>query len=495
MRFYYLIINKKFNYDTLGRVIEVEDSCFANHTYQYDYRGNLIKADNVEYNYDSNGNILSIGEKTFTYDENVKDLLIKVDNKNIEYDTNNPGIIKKYDGNEYTFEGRILKTLTNLNGNYTYVYDDKGLRTCKYKSGENWIYQYDDDKLVYQLHNNIRLDFLYDENGKLYGFIKDNTDKYFYIKDDLNNILGIINSSGEFVVKYEYDPFGVCTSIKGTLASTIGVLNPFRYKGYYFDSESNMYYCKSRYYVPEWGRWLNYDSANFLDIENINGLNLYCYCQNNPISYYDEDGDLSKWAKTLIVAVAGVAVIAGVVAVTVATGGLAAPVLKEAGFGAVTGGVSSAAMQYLSEGKVDLSKVIIDATVGGVMGAFGASTLGKVGMTIAGSITGAASSVASDWVEDKEIDIKAALGSAFIGGALAFASGPARQFSTKSQSNSLKQVINKISDRNGHWKKGLTKIYKNKLEGISKQVINTIKNEVAKDFGTNCISFVVTSYF
>lgn len=204
------------------------------------------------------------------------------------------------------------------------------------------------------------------------------------------------------MVKYEYNPFGVCTSITGSLASTIGVLNPFRYKGYYFDSESNMYYCKSRYYVPEWGRWLNYDSANFLNIENINCLNLYCYCQNNPISYYDEDGDLSKWAKTLIVAVAGVAVIAGVVAVTVATGGLAAPVLIGIGFG---------------------------------------------------SVNGAAMSVASDWVEDKEIDINAALGSAFIGGALAFASGPVRQFSTKSQSNSLKQVINKISDRNGIGKK------------------------------------------
>ena len=76
-------------------------------------------------------------------------------------------------------------------------------------------------------------------------------------------------------------------SVEGSLVSTIGQLNPFRYKGYYFDNESGMYYCNSRYYNPQWGRFLNYDSIVCLNLENVNGLNLYCYCMNNPIMYAD----------------------------------------------------------------------------------------------------------------------------------------------------------------------------------------------------------------
>ena len=84
-------------------------------------------------------------------------------------------------------------------------------------------------------------------------------------------------------------------SVEGSLASTIGQLNPFRYKGYYYDNESGMYYCNARYYNPQWGRFLNSDSIEYLDPESINGLNLYCYCMNNPIMYANPSGHLPKW--------------------------------------------------------------------------------------------------------------------------------------------------------------------------------------------------------
>ncbi|WP_286224293.1 RHS repeat-associated core domain-containing protein, partial [Thomasclavelia cocleata] len=66
---------------------------------------------------------------------------------------------------------------------------------------------------------------------------------------------------------------------------TIGAYNPFRYKGYYYDTETSMYYCKSRYYVPEWGRFLTPDSIEYLDPSNINGMNLFSYCGNDPMNY------------------------------------------------------------------------------------------------------------------------------------------------------------------------------------------------------------------
>lgn len=75
------------------------------------------------------------------------------------------------------------------------------------------------------------------------------------------------------------------TTISGSLATTIGKQNPFRYKGYYYDDESGMYYCLSRYYVPAWCRWLNGCDATALEASNINGLNMFSYCFNNPLIY------------------------------------------------------------------------------------------------------------------------------------------------------------------------------------------------------------------
>lgn len=299
-----LLTNRTYTYDKLGRVISINDDYFGNHNYKYDYRGYLSEADLVKYTYDENGNILSIGNKTFSYDSTIKDLLIKVGDKSITYDANKPGIIKSYGNCSYIFEGRRLKSFNNSNNEYNYVYDDRGLRTSKYSNEGTWIYQYDGDKLVYQYHSGERLDFLYDENGELYGFVKDNADKYFYIRDHLKNILGIVNDKGDIVVKYSYDPFGLCDSIAGTLATTIGKSNPFRFKGYYYDEESNMYYCKSRYYVPEWGRWLTCDTPNFLEIKNILGLNLFAYCGNNPINAIDENGQF--WFTIMTTAVGAI---------------------------------------------------------------------------------------------------------------------------------------------------------------------------------------------
>ena len=116
----------------------------------------------------------------------------------------------------------------------------------------------------------------------------------------MQNILGIIADDGELVVKYEYTAYGEIKSISGTLKDTIGVINPFRYKGYYYDEETEMFYCKSRYYKPEWCRFITVDSVNYIEPGNINGINLYAYCENNPINMYDPSGNLPKWAMWVI---------------------------------------------------------------------------------------------------------------------------------------------------------------------------------------------------
>jgi RHS repeat-associated protein len=89
-----------------------------------------------------------------------------------------------------------------------------------------------------------------------------------------------------------YDAYGNCTVSNETTDQQLAKVNPIRYRGYYYDVETQLFYCNSRYYSPELCRWISPDSIEYLDPESINGLNLYCYCYNNPIMYVDDMGNL-----------------------------------------------------------------------------------------------------------------------------------------------------------------------------------------------------------
>ena len=116
---------------------------------------------------------------------------------------------------------------------------------------------------------------------------KNNNERYYYIRDALGNILGIINQNGQIVVQYSYTSYGVC-SISGN--TSLGNENPFRYKGYYYDVETGLYWLSSRYYDPEIGRFISPDCVDYLDPTSINGLNLYAYCNNDPVNFCDHSG-------------------------------------------------------------------------------------------------------------------------------------------------------------------------------------------------------------
>ncbi len=102
------------------------------------------------------------------------------------------------------------------------------------------------------------------------------------------DIIAVYNGTSK-VAEYAYDAYGNCRVITG---SNIGTLNPFRYRGYYFDEDMKLYYLQSRYYDPETGRFINADDVSYLDPETIHGLNLYAYCLNNPVMYVDETGKI-----------------------------------------------------------------------------------------------------------------------------------------------------------------------------------------------------------
>ena len=157
-----------------------------------------------------------------------------------------------------------------------------------------------------------------------------------------------------------------------------------------------MYYCKTRYYVPLWGRWLNADSSKYLEFKQLNKCNLFSYCYNNPINVCDENGNLPTWAKRLIGGVliaASVALsivtfglgtaIAGAIS-TVVTSTLAANVIGGAVAGALVGAVSSALMnigtQIITKDIEDFSwgEVCEAALTGGIAGGIAGGIFGGI---------------------------------------------------------------------------------------------------------------------
>ena len=151
------------------------------------------------------------------------------------------------------------------------------------------------------------LEFIYDNSGV--AGVKYNSAQYFYRKDVQGNIIAILDSTGKAVVKYVYDAWGnhaVVDANGNDVTSGIGVLNPFRYRGYYYDTETELYYLQTRYYDPELGRFISQDSLEYADPETINGLNLYAYCGNNPVMNVDPTG--TSLIGTLFLIVLGVLV-------------------------------------------------------------------------------------------------------------------------------------------------------------------------------------------
>ena len=109
-----------------------------------------------------------------------------------------------------------------------------------------------------------------------------NGTKYAYIHNLQGDIVGLIDSTGTEVVKYAYDAWGKPLSTTGSLASTLGTVQPFRYRGYLYDVETGLYYLRSRYYNPAWGR--------FVSADRITSGNMYAYCKNNWVILYDPNG-------------------------------------------------------------------------------------------------------------------------------------------------------------------------------------------------------------
>ncbi len=272
--------NITYAYDNVGRLISETRKNKYHNTFAYDINGNLTEKN--EYPYE-NGAIASAKRtrRIYTY---TNGQMSAYDGKTCSYDAN--GNPTNYLGRacEWT-RGRLLKKF----GNTSFEYNAEGLRTKK----GNKEYIWSGDRILGEKENGkVTMRYFYDASG-IAGYEYSGT-KFVFRKNLQGDVIGIVDNTGTLLGTYEYDAWGNCTATKVIISGTSLVLsmNPFRYRGYYFDSETGLYYLQSRYYDPKTGRFISPDAYSYLEPDTVNGLNLYSYCNNNPVMNVDPSGHI-----------------------------------------------------------------------------------------------------------------------------------------------------------------------------------------------------------
>ena len=324
-----------YEYDTSGNITKITDSAGnIKHKYTYDDLGRLkteinigegdqsetaVNGQKIVYTYGSSGDIIkreyydvqaSLGSiftrqtvvRTDSFGYTNSSWKNQCDSTNINgvssalsYDAiGNP--LTYRDGMQMTWQnGRQLKKLTAPNGKMLqFSYDLNGQRQAKIERNYGNVvhttkYFYDGTKLAGEKKDDTIVWYDYDENGAPVGMRVNGLD-YVFRKNLQGDITGIYNSSDELIVEYTYsDAWGAGVTVSGSAASTIGMYNSFRYRGYYYDTESGLYYLNSRYYDPVACRFINADGYVSTGQGNT-GHNMYSYCGNNPVNRIDVDG-------------------------------------------------------------------------------------------------------------------------------------------------------------------------------------------------------------
>ena len=306
-----------YGYDSEERITSVVETYTVDETpvtnttlYTYDSLGQLL-TETVNgqvvntMKYDNYGNIVEKNGKAYSYgNEKWNDLLTGFDGKTIEYDAQGNPV--KYLGHSLTWEkGRQLKSYDNN----TYTYNNNGVRTSKTIDGISHHYVIEDKKIISEIWGNNVLIPLYDNENNVCGIIYNDTPFYFQ-KDLKDNIVSIIDEKAAVVARYSYDAWGSPTIVQDTSTCEIATINPFRYRGYYYDKETGLYYLLSRYYNPSTCRFLNTDDCDHISIGgHVCSQNLFCYCNNQPTMHTDSEGQFV--ISTTVLCVIGGALLLG----------------------------------------------------------------------------------------------------------------------------------------------------------------------------------------
>ncbi len=204
----------------------------------------------------------------------------------------------------YTWtQGRKLQQISKSGTTASYKYNSDGIRTEKTVNGVTTAYNVVGGQVTWEkTGSNNPIYYLYDASGELWGLKYTDNSMYFYVRNAQGDITKIVNKDGNEVVAYAYDAWGNLMSTTGSLASTLGVDNPYRYRGYRVDNETGLYYLGSRYYDPQIGRFINADDTGVLEVDQDSLIenNLFAYCLNNPVNMTDDTGEIAWFVAAAI---------------------------------------------------------------------------------------------------------------------------------------------------------------------------------------------------
>ena len=462
-----------YTYDSLGRIISIDDGNPI--TYKYDSFGRLNRENNKAldktfvYRYNSIGNVTQVKEYPYT----TGSLPTAVVETAYEYNGIHPDRLTSFGGTSISYNAMGCPTTVNgytatwtrgklskltkgsrITGTHTYNYTYNAFGQ---RIGINYNYMAgtsSSSAIVMGMLTSYSLNFCYDQSGRLisesktsqyygegsatekkvylydesgiigmvYTGTDDETDTYYFRRNLLGDVIGIYNTNGDKVGGYAYDAWGNCTITLNT--NGIATKNPIRYRGYYYDQDTGLYYLNARYYNPEWRRFISPDDTSYLDPEIESGLNLYCYCNDDPVNYADPSGHSIT------------AVLIGAFVV-----------------GAITGAVISVATQ-LVDNEYDFSRinpwlVVSDAVFGGLNGLLAASGLGALASAFLGASLGGLQAVISSAIKGETInmtDVLIAAAFGFVGGFIPKTGINAKQVAGKGKTI-VWHIKNAVSDR------------------------------------------------
>ena len=207
-----------------------------------------------------------------------------------------------YNGITYTFSwtGRRLTAALKDNNDLTFTYNDEGIRTAKTVNGVTTTYYLSGSTIIAEeTEGNITV-YLYDSTGSPIGmqyhdvnYAEDVWDVFWYEKNLQGDIVAVYDSSGMLLIEYNYSAYGRIKIVDYNADLYPAVYNnPFRYRGYYYDKDLDLYYLNARYYDRKTGRFISPDAPSYLGANgDLNSYNLYAYCSNNPVMYTDPEGN------------------------------------------------------------------------------------------------------------------------------------------------------------------------------------------------------------
>ena len=308
-------------YDGVGRLKEEKRGNVVYTAYEYDTTNNIKRKSSLgvvtDYEYDAKNRLIKAGEDLFYYDAMGNPIKYKVS-------------AAESAQNLFWTQGRKLSSGT-LNGkNFAYRYDGNGMRYKKVVNGVTTEYYYNGTQLLIENRNGNRTYYIYDATG-IAGMVYDGR-YYYFDKNVLGDVMAIRDHSGNVVATYKYDAWGNIMDQSGSMAN----VNPFRYRGYYYDVETGFYYLQTRYYDPEIMRFINADDYELVaSLSAVPGqLNMYAYCNNNPVMFTDPTGEIA-WLSLAIGAVIGAAF--GGISAYISGGNIWAGII----IGAATGALSA----------------------------------------------------------------------------------------------------------------------------------------------------------